>query len=104
MLSELSERSLSALWMLYGLFGAACCLSELPLWRLSERTTFWRIFSTTTLCKPRVLLSQGRSHTSPVPPLWSVSARVYPSNALLKAEPCCLSELSLWHLSERTTF
>ena len=81
-----------------------CCLSELPLWRLSERTTFWRVFSTIPLCKPRVLLSQGRSHTSPAHPLWSVSAPLCPSTALLKAELCCLRELPLWRLSERTTF
>ena len=53
-----------------------CCLSELPLWCLSERTTFWRIFSTIPLCKPRILLTQGASQHTPAHPLWSVSAHL----------------------------
>ena len=76
-----------------------CCLSELPLWCPSERTTFWRVFSTIPLSKPRILLSQGRSHTlSYARPLERLCS------PLLRAQLCCLSELPLWHLSERTTF
>ena len=59
-----------------------CCLGELALWHLSERTTFWLILSTIPLSKPRLLLSQGRSQ----------SLLCHPSGA------------PLWCLSERTTF
>ncbi len=135
MLSELSERSLSALWMLYGPFGCSlascnalgrlsdlsdalwmpsecslsspllssallraqlCCLSELPLWCPSKRTTFWRGFSTIPLRKPRILLSQGRSQTLLRPPSGAPLLTSALLKAQLEAQLCCLSELPLW--------